>query len=427
MQRHYLTALLCACLVLAAIKVFSNGSLTQHGRTRVNFWNGWTGPDGVAMLDVIRDFNRDNPDIEVSMQRMDWSTYYNKLMVSTLSHRGPEVFVIHASTLPRMVRAGFVADVANMFGPKYGIEPTDFEPKVLDSVRFGDKMVGVPLDVHMQGLYCDADLFKRAGLTNPDGSIRTPKNKDDFIDDIKATQKIDSNGDHDIWGFSWTMWRFNFMSLVPQFHGHYFDEKGNPDLACPGNVAALEFMGDLMNKQKLAPLPESNMGWTGYRQKKVAMVLEGVYMVGDLKTLEDFHPVGASVPQIGPQPGTLADSHCLCIRADLSGKEREASERFIAYLSQHSIEWARAGQVPARISVRNSDAFKALPIQYAFSKEIPFISYPPKTPLLFELTQELDLAVEKVLRGRATAKEALDVANQNLIVAANRDREENAQ
>lgn len=411
--------------MLAGLKAISNGAASS-AKLHLNFWNGWTGPDGVAMLDVIREFNRENPDIEVSMQRMDWDTYYNKLMVSAMSHRGPEVFVIHASSLPRMVRAGFVADVSDLYGSKFGINKSDFEPKVLAPVQYGSKTVGLPLDVHPQGLYCDVDLFKKAGLTNPDGTIRPPRTGEEFIRDIKATQEIAANGDHDVWGFCWTMWRFNFMSLAPQFNGRYFDQNGNPDLANPGNVAALSFMGDLMNRQKLIPTPESSTGWTGFRQKKVAMVLEGVYMVGDLKTLDDFHPAAASVPQIGPNPGTLADSHCLCLRADLTGKEREAAERFVAFLSQHSIAWAKAGQVPARISIRSSPEFEALPIQYAFSKEVPFVSFPPKTPLLFEMTQEIDLAVEKVLRGRATAKEALDVANQNFTQVVLRDRQENA-
>jgi len=404
-------------VVLSLLKIFSGG-VTLHSRVRINFWNGWTGPDGVAMLDVIRQFNKENPDIEISMQRMDWGTYYNKLMVSAMSHRGPEVFVIHASTLPRMVRAGFVADVADLYGPRFGIEKSDFTQRILEPVEYGDKMVGLPLDVHPQGLYCDADLLAKAGVTHP------PRTGEEFLADIKATQQVDANGNHEVWGFTWTMWRNNFMSLVPQFGGRYFDENGNPDMANPANVAAMEYMGDL-TKTKLLPAPESNTTWTGFRQKKVAMVWEGVYMLGDLKTLEDFHAIGAPIPQIGPYKGTLADSHCLCLRADLTGAERDAAEKFVAYLSQHSLEWAKAGQVPARTSIRESAGFKALPIQSGFAEEVPYVTYPPRSPLLFELTQEIDVAVEKVLRGRATAKDALTTANQNMIEAVKRDKEEN--
>ena len=194
---------------------------------------------------------------------------------------------------------------------------------------------------------------------------------------------------------------------------------------CTGNVAALSFMNYLMNTLKLVPAPEANAGWVTFRQKHSAMVWEGVYMVGDLARLADLHYRGAPIPQIGPHPGTLADSHVLCIRERLNPKQRDAVERFIKFLSANSLEWAKAGQVPARLSVRNQPAFKDLQVQYAFSQQIPYMVYPPRTTVLFELTQEVDLAVEKVLRGRATPQQALDVANDNLKKIVDRDKSEN--
>src|SRR6202042_1755610 len=104
----------------------------------------------------------------------------------------------------------------------------------------------VPLDIHPQGMYCNADMLVKAGLTNPDGTPHPPTNRAEFLKAIHAMQVVESDGSHSTWGFSWTMWRNNFMALVPQFHGHYFDDTGKPDLACAGNVAALSFMNDLM-------------------------------------------------------------------------------------------------------------------------------------------------------------------------------------
>jgi len=50
--------------------------------------------------------------------------------------------------------------------------------------------------------------------------------------------------------------------------------------------------------------------------------------------------------------------------------------------------------------------------------------YPPRTPVLFELSLEIDLAVEKAMRGRATAAEALRVANENTQRFLDRDQQE---
>src|ERR1700722_15421769 len=71
----------------------------------ITFWNGFTGPDGRVMLELVRQFNQANTDVHVSMQRILWATYYNKLMVSALDGRGPEVYVLQSALLSRMNRA----------------------------------------------------------------------------------------------------------------------------------------------------------------------------------------------------------------------------------------------------------------------------------------------------------------------------------
>ncbi len=407
---------------LGLVRAFDQGEIPIRGRKVVlSFWNGFTGPDGRVMLQMIRQFNEANPDVEISMQRMEWATYYNKLMVAAVDGRGPEIFVIHASTLPRMKRAGFIGPATDLFG-NGGLPKEDFDPYVLKQVEYGDTMIGVPLDIHPQGLYCNADMLKRIGLVDSKGEARAPVNKEEFV---KVLSELRDSKDGQ-WGFSLTLWRNNFQSLLPQFGGRYLDENGKADLNNPGNIKALEFLSSL-EKQKLVPPPENNMGWVGYRQKKVGMVFDGVYMLGDLLRLNDLKYIGAPVPTIGDHPGTMADSHVLCMRQNLSEVQREGAERFIRFLSKNSIQWAGAGQVPARKSVRALPEFKKMQVQYAFSQQIPYMMYPPRTPILFELSLEIDLAVEKAMRGRATAAEALKVANDNTQRFLDRDRQEQRQ
>jgi len=387
-------------------------------KTQISFWNGFTGPDGRTMLQMIRDFNQENPDVQITMQRMDWATYYNKLMVAAVDGRGPALFVIHASTLPRMHRAGFVSDARSLFEGPDALPADDFDPVVLDQVRYGDRIAGVPLDIHPQGMYVNLEMLRAAGFD------RAPETGEEFLEAARK-MKIDRDGDGnpEQWGFALTLWRNNFQSLIPQFGGRYQDENGNADLDHPGNVEALRFLQKL-GKEKLVPPPENGLGWVGYRQKKVAMVWDGVYMLGDLKRLNDLPYAAVPIPKIGPKEGTMADSHILCLRENLSEAEREATERFIRFLSANSVRWADAGQVPARKSVRQDPGFLAMPVQTQFARQIPGMMYPPRTPVLFEFTLEVDLAVEKVMRGRAEPEEALRVANQNAQRFIERDRRE---
>lgn len=417
-----LFGLLAVVLVCGGLKWTISGGSAISGKTHIAFWNGFTGPDGIVMLKIIEEFNRQNPDVEVVMQRIPWATYYNKLTVAGSDGRGPQVFIVHADALPRIRRAGFVSQVSDLY--QDGLQLGDFDSYVSEQIVFQGEEEGVPLDIHPQGLYCNSEMLKSAGYTNPDGSARAPRNKSEFLDLIQKTT-VDPNPDlpEKQWGFAFTYWGANFRCLVPQFGGRYLNDKGDAELNSPENVEALTFLAELANK-KMAPPPDNGLGWFGFRTKRVCMVWDGVFMLGDLLRLNDFEYIGAPIPQIGPRPGTLANSHVMCIRQNLSEKERDAAKRFVRYVSDHSLEWAAAGQIPARRSVREHPEFAKMQVQYAFAQQIPTMMYPPRTPVIFEFMLELDRAVESVVRGQAKPKEALDQANKNAQSVIDRDRKE---
>jgi len=404
-------------LVTGVVRSCALGTVGIHRKTRITFWNGFTGPDGVVMLKIIEQFNRENPDVEVSMQRIPWATYYNKLTVAGSDGRGPDVFISHADAMRRIKRSGFMADMTDFYGSV--VDLNDFDAYVTDFLRIKGHYYGVPLDVHSQGMYYNTDMLAKAGISHP------PRNKEEFLKTIDAaTIEAGPGQPEKQWGFAFTYWGANFRSLAPQFGGRFLDEKGDATLNCPENIKALEFLGQLA-KEKKAPPPDNQLGWLGFRTGRAAIVWDGIFMLGDLlRVAPEFKYAGAPIPQIGPKPGTTGNSHVMCMNSHLSATSQKAAKRFIQYVSDHSIEWAGAGQVPARLSIRNSDAFKKMQVQHAFSIEIPHILYPPKSPKVFEIVLAMDLAVESVIRGTAQPKEALDKANKTAQDFIDRDRKD---
>lgn len=414
-----------ACLVL----IWAWLTLANRAQVRpltIRFWNGFTGPDGRKMLKIVRQFNQQNPGIQVFMQRMDWGTYYNKLFVANLGHRAPEVFVVHASSLPRFARAGFLQPLDQFIDDKaHPIARSDFDPNVMREMQYGSQTMAVPLDIHPMGMYFNARLLRENGFVNPDGSADPPATKEQFLAVLKKLKQKRPDGTQQ-WGFVFTNFRNNVLALMDQFGGKLVSDDGQKCLLDgPENVAALEFASGLI-KQGLAPPPELSDAWIGFRQGKVALAWEGIYYLSDLEKQPELQFGGAPIPVIGKQPATWADSHGLCLRSDLSGKKRDAAWRFIKFLSDHSVEWAAAGQIPVRMSLRNTSAFKAMPVQNAFAKEIPYVHYSPRVPFIFEFFSEFDLAVERAMRGTMPAKEALQIATVRIDKAIERDRRENA-
>jgi multiple sugar transport system substrate-binding protein len=350
------------------------------------------------------------------MQRIAWATYYNKVMVSAADGRGPDVFVLQADYVPRMHRAGILDAVNDVYGPNMELV-SDYSDRLLELVRLNEggreKYLGVPLDTWPHGLYCNKQMLKDAGFVDEAGNPRAPRNREEFLKAVEQMKRVAD--DQQYWGYALQHFRYNFMSLAPQFGGRYTDEQGEPTIDCPGNIEALEFLSGLI-RRRLAPTPEGGVaGWVGFRQQRVGMVFDGIYMLGDLQRLKNEFYFGAPIPQIGPQPGGFADSHILCVRKGLDEKRRAAAARFVKFLMEpdNSLAWAGAGQVAARRSVRESEAFKQLQVQYAFSKQIDYVLYPPKTPSILEFFLHLDAAVDRAVRGQQSPADALHQAQRD--------------
>ena len=372
------------------------------------------------MLRLVKRFNRENPDVNVLMQRMDWATYYNKLFVAGLGGRAPELFVLQTHAAPRFAHAGFVRPVDDLVSRTGGLDVSDIDPNVWQAMYIDGKHYGVPLDVWPTGMYYNRRLLREAHIVDVHGEAAPPTTRAEFLDAARKLTHTGRNGQPDQWGFVFTNFESNVYTIMLQFGGDFFTpDYSRCTLNGPKNVEALQFCVDLIWKYKVAPPPESYDAWIGFRQGKIGMVFEGVYMLADLQKQQDLDYGGAPLPRIGERTAYTAGSHNLCMRADLHGADLEAAWRFVRFLSDNSLDWAAGGQVPVRRSLRNTARFQAMPVQSAFAQEIPCVSYLPRVNYIFEFQTEFDNAVEKALRGSSSPQDALDTAagNINRIIA----------
>ncbi len=403
------------CLLLCLV-LLAGCDLGRSGKITIRFWNGFTGPDGRTMLKIVKRFNRDNPDVRVLMQRMDWGIYYNKLFVAGMGNRAPEVFVIHAGNIERFMQADFIRTIDDLVAGKNGMDARDFSENIWNAVEKNGNHYGLPLDVHILGMYYNRALFKKAGIVDEKGEPKPPQTREEFLDALaKLTRDENGDGHTDQWGYVFTWFYTNIYTYMCQWEGTFFTPDNSRCLLnSPENVEALQFCVDLIRKYKYAPPPENFDSWIGFRQGKVAIAFEGIYMLEDLKRQKDLDFAGAPLPLLGKVPAAWADSHILCLKTGLEDKKRDAAWRFMKYLSDNSLDWAEGGQVPVRASLRNTERFRNMKVQWEFARQIPYIRYVPRIPFIFEYGAEFNVGVEKALRGTQSPKQALDEAAENV-------------
>ena len=393
-------------------------NFSEQNKTKITirFWNGFTGPDGRTMLRLVKKFNTQNPDINVLMQRVEWATYYNKLFVAGIGNRAPEVFVVHTDVMERFINANFIQPIDNLIHSKESIDTSDIDSNVWSAIARNHVHFGLPLDIHPLGMYYNKKLFRESGIVNQQGEPVPPQNKEQFLEAAtKLTKDTDGNGHVDQWGFVFTWQRTNLYTLMKQFGGQFFSENYSQSIMNnEKNIAALQFAVDLIQKNKVAPSPQNIDAWIGFRQGKVGMVFEGIYMLADLKRQSNLDYGSAVLPQIGSQQATWCNSHNLCIRNNLDEKKQDASWKFIRFLSDNSLDWAEGGQIPVRKSLRQTDRFFNMTAQREFAKQIPYLQYAPLVPFIFEFLAEFDITIEKALMGNVNPEETLTVSNKKI-------------
>jgi len=410
-----MASVLTGSLVLAGCSSDTKDTASEGdsaGKVTLEFWNGFTGPDGNDMKKIVDEFNQKNAGkIEVKTQTMKWDQFYDKIRTVVSSGNAPDVAVMHLDQMPRMASKGLLTPLDELVKDA-DLKKEDFIPQVWEAGLYEGKRYSVPLDVHPIALYYNVDLLKKEGIEKP------PATLEEFVKVAKATTKdTDGDGKIDQWGFGMpTLWpsQLMFYSAIRQNGGEsvspdgtkalYNDEKG---------VKSLQTFVDFIYKDKISPEKIQQDGEvTLFRQGKMAMTINGIWMINGFKEQQGLNFAAAPIPQFGEQKATWAGSHNFVIpkQKKEDKAKTEAAAEFIKYVTSNSMAWAKAGQIPAKNSVRDSADFKALKEQSAIAEQVPYLVFPPASPTYVDVWVPAEQGVNKALLGQMQPKQALDEA-----------------
>jgi multiple sugar transport system substrate-binding protein len=381
-----------------------------QGRRILHFWNGFTGPDGKTMERMVQRFRDANPDIAVKMQLIPWGTYYDKLTLSLAYGGAPHVCVIHANRLPEFTHYGAVQSLDTLYaasGDRFG--ESKFAPIPWKATFWEGKQYALPLDVHPACLYYNKTLLREAGISKP------PTNWEDFLAAAKAITKPSSDGKLAQWGFVFTWQRTNFVTFAAQFGGNFLTPSlDQAAMSSPECLAAAEAMRSLIYEHHVAPAPEGVDAWLAFRQGKVGMAMEGIYMQSSLEEQKDLDWAAAPVPQFGKQPGVWAGSHLLAQPRGISEEASRDAWKLMCFLSDNSLLWAEGGQVPARNDIRATPEFAHLGAPTEAARQLSYVVYEPPSPRANALFPFVDPAIESVLLNRETPQSAFTDADRRM-------------
>jgi multiple sugar transport system substrate-binding protein len=362
-----------------------NGSYTGPAVT-LSYWNGFTGGDGPFMTKLVQKFMQENPTIKIQQNTIRWADYYQRMPAAVTAGKGPDVGAMHLDQLATNAARKVIVPVDDV-AQALGLSESDFTPEVWKAGIYQDKRYGLPLDVHSIAQYTNKDLMKAAGADD------APQDKASFEAALKDLQG--KGQQNPFWMPSLWPAHLMFLSLLWQNGGEPYAADGSKaTFDSDQGVAALSWMVDQVKNGVSPKNVAIDSQYVAFKGKKVPITWDGIWQINDLEATKI--PFALSfIPKIGDQQLSWANSHNFYItkQATQDQNKAQAARVFIDWISKHSAEWAGAGMIPARKSVRDTAAVQGAP-QGPIAKQIQNLRFLPPIPGVGDVqSQTLEIAV----------------------------------
>ncbi|MGA9363567.1 MAG: sugar ABC transporter substrate-binding protein [Bacteroidota bacterium] len=236
--------------------------------------------------EIVEPFERDHPNIKVEMDVVPYSLYYPKILASAASGAAMgDVVAIDDWFAPELFKRNYTVDLQPYFDRDLRAE--DFITQVFEMCRLpvGEKgdLLAVPFATGTTVLFYNKDLFDQVSVSYPDSDWTYA---DLLAAARKLTRDIDGDGITDQWGiladdgaytgFDTMLYSLGGQILSPDLKQSWIDR--------PKSVAALQYIVDLVRKERVSPLPSSleSLG-EKFGSGKFGMVITGDFVKSTLK------------------------------------------------------------------------------------------------------------------------------------------------
>jgi len=350
-------------LMSALLLILLVGTLTlsaQASATTLEIvWMGWP-KDKVMQL--VDDFEKQNPGIKVDMQLVPFSQLFQTLEVR-LPSGSPDVYIVDGPLTASYAARGYLLPLDSYF--------TEDELKCwfdssLKASRYNGKLYSIPYATSSAGLFFNKAIFRKYGVPFPPEKpgVRLTWEQ---VADLARKLTIDENkdGQIDIWGLIIEQIDRPYQ-LLPLMQSKGGQAIGPDGLTTTGYITskpfieAATFYWKLFNEWKVSPqgLVDAAQSREYFGNGKAAMMLGcewNISRLADFKGLEfglSPHPCFEGGKAVTP----TGSWH---VGINSKTKKREAALKFLKFITGHeaAVTWHRLfGHAPAR-----PDVYEALP------------------------------------------------------------------
>lgn len=407
---------------------------------KIAFWHSMGGDiGGIAIPKMAEDFNASQTQCFVEpIYQGSYDDALNKLKAGLQSKDTPAVMQLYDIGTRLMVDLKVITPV-QQFIDKDNYDVSDLEPNVLAYYTVEGQQVSMPFNTSTPMLYYNKDMFKAAGL-DPE---KPPRTFEEVWEAASALTQKDASGNVTVSGISISIYGWFFEQLLAVSGGFYVNNANGRDALAtaatfnsPEGIAIMEWWKGMYDEGIMGNYGRANADVrTAFYAEQTAMFIDSTAVLrGAMDTVAGKFEIGTAYL---PRPneaafdtsGTIIGGGSLWIISDRPQEEQNCAWEFIKFQAspeQQAYWHTMSGYFPIRETAYNvalAQEWRAKYLQFATAVDQLHLAPNNRVTqggligVFPTARQTIEAAIEEVLAGVATPKEALDKAAQ-IVTAA---------
>lgn len=393
-----------ALLLLAAVLVLA-GCRREAAPQVVEFWA--MGREAEVVSELLRDFEREHPGIQVRVQQVPWNAAHEKLLTAFAADALPDLCQLGNTWVPEFAQLGALTPLQPYVDASRVVEQGDYFPGIWSTNVIDGQLVGVPWYVDTRLLFYRKDMLRAAGVTEP------PRTWDQWRD---ALAKVKRSVGPDRHAILLLLNEFETqLSLGLQGDDPLLREGGRyGNFRAPGFRNALALYAEMFAKGWAPPVSETQVSniWEEFFKGEFAFYLSGPWNIREFRKVAppELKDAWGTMPLPGPDgPGAgIAGGTSLVLFRD--SPRKQAAWQLVEYLSRPEVQqrfYALIGDLPPRRSAWEGAGLRDDPLARAFREQLERVRPTPQVLEWERIVQAMRLATERVVRGGQSQDEAL--------------------
>jgi multiple sugar transport system substrate-binding protein len=357
---------------------------------------------------MTEQFQKQNPNIKVNLTFVAYEALHDKIVAAAPAGTYDTVLV-DVIWPGEFASKKMIVDITDRF-------PESERSKIFDgalkTTEYQGSYYGVPWILDTKYFFYNKEMLKEAGIAPP-GTW-------DAV--VEAARALKSQGVVEyplVW--SWAQAEAlmcDYTTLLGAYGGRFFDEGGRPAFNTGGGLQALEFMRMTLDEELSNPASTESLEEDVRRiisQGEAAMVLNWTYMFALANDPNESQVAGqieiAHTPA-GPA-GAPGVNGSMGIAVSNGSQNQDEAWRYIQFMTSQEVQnqYAKLSLPIWKSSYEEQEVVEALPQVVPVAKEqLNDMILRPIVPQYNEVSQDMQVEIQRALTGDKTPKQALDDA-----------------